>query len=111
MDIKDYINAFSCIAQLDKQQQFKLLEQAESIAREQLHLTAFAVFANVLPLLCIGGIAGICFASVGFTSWLPLLAIVAGMIVSRIIVSYVNRRLILRALEIALNHQPIQTPS
>jgi hypothetical protein len=90
MDIKQYLDYFDEIADLDKSKQFVLLAQAYDVAQSQglgkycLKLTA------ILPILSIGVLLGLGYSAFGFSAWLAFFAVIGGLLMARILVQKIN---------------------
>ena len=90
MDIKEYIDHFPEIAQRDRHEQFKILEQAQAAAFTPAAQRAYTLYSWLVPMLWIAGIGAGLYFTVGFASWVPVVALIAGLIISRIMIN--NRR-------------------
>ena len=90
MDIKEYIDHFPEIAQRDRHEQFKILEQAQAAAFTPSAQRAYTLYSWLVPMLWIAGIGAGLYFTVGPASWVPVVALIAGLVISRIMIN--NRR-------------------
>lgn len=90
MDIKEYIDHFPEIAQRERHEQFILLEQAQAAAFTPSAQRSYTLYSWLVPLLWIASIGAGLYFTLGFASWVPVVALIAGLVISRIMIN--NRR-------------------
>ncbi len=99
MDIKEYIDRFAEIADRERHEQFTLLEQARDSIFTPPAKRLFQMYCWLLPVFMVIGIGGVLYASFGYGSWLPLTALVIGLIISRQMINQRRKALIQRGLQ------------
>lgn len=102
MDIKPYIDYFPEINGLDKQRQFQLLEQARDCAFTPFSLAFFNILSVLVPMLFVLSLGGAFYSTIGYFTGMPLVALVAGMISARVVVSHLRKQLLLKGLMMTL---------
>jgi hypothetical protein len=90
MDIKQYLDYFDEIADLDKSKQFVLLAQAYDVAQSQGLGKYFLKLTAILPILSIGVLLGLGYSVFGFSAWLAFFAVIGGLLTARILVQKIN---------------------
>ena len=106
MDIKEYIDYFPEIAERERHEQFTLLEQARDASFTPPAKRLFQMYSWLLPVFMIIGIGGLLYSLFGYGSWLPLAAIVIGLVISRQMISQRRKALIQRGLQQVLAKSP-----
>ena len=106
MDIKEYIDHFPEIAQRERHEQFKILEQAKAAAFTPSALRGYTLYSWLIPLLWIVGIGGVLYVAVGFASWVPVVALIAGLVISRIMINNRREALMQSGLKAVLENAP-----
>jgi len=103
MNIKQYIDYFDEISHLERDVQFKLLEQV----RNEIHksykfpiLTFISFFIRLIFVLLFTGGSYLVF---GFSSWILVLSLFLGLLCSKIVTTEINDSLILKTLKIKLS--------
>lgn len=86
MDIKAYIDYFSEIADLPRDRQFTLLEQAQQHAAKRSFLFRTGWLELFAPGLCIGILAGLVYLFTSSSPWLYLAAAVVGLLLARVLI-------------------------
>ncbi|NVK55552.1 MAG: MerC domain-containing protein [Alteromonadaceae bacterium] len=99
MDIKEYIDDFPEIADRERHEQFELLEQARDTSFTPPAKRLFQMYCWLLPVFMIIGLGGVLYSVFGYGSWLPLVAIVIGLIISRQMISQRRKALMQRGLQ------------
>lgn len=105
MDIKHYIDKLDAISHLERHEQFPLLEQAKAEGLKRYRLISYPTITFCLPLLFILAVAAIYYAIAGFSSVLPIVAIIGGLLASRVVVMHLDDKLIQQGLESVLANQ------
>lgn len=83
MDIKEYIDYFPEIADHARHEQFVILEKARDISFTPPAKRLFQMYCWLLPVFMIFGLGGMLYSFFGYGSWLPIVALLLGLIVSR----------------------------
>ena len=83
MDIKEYIDQFPEIADRERHEQFTLLEKARDTSFNPPAKRLFQMYYWLLPVFMIFGLGGILYSFFGYGSWLPIAALLLGLIISR----------------------------
>lgn len=104
MNIKVYIDQFSEISHLKREQQYVLLEKAYKDACAKLKFLNFYLIAFLIRSLFITILSGGSYLLFGYSVWLIMLTIIVGLLLSRIVVTEINTYLLSKSLkEIMLN--------
>lgn len=103
MNIKAYIDFFSEIADLERSQQFTLLERAEVEANRQCKLPIFKAIAVVTPIIMSLMVIAVAFSWQDVSSLVLFILIVGALLISRLIVSELNARVLHKGLLAVLN--------
>lgn len=99
MDIKEYIDYFPEIAERERHEQFTLLEKARDISFSPPAKRMFTLYCWLLPLFMIFGLGGVLYSFFGYGSWLPVTALLLGLIVSRRMINQRRTALLQRGLQ------------
>lgn len=99
MNIKAYIDQFSEISHLKREQQFLLLEKARNHACSKLKFLNFSSIALLIRTLFIITLSGGSYLLFGYSAWLLLLTVFIGLLLSRVAVSEINTHLLSKSLK------------
>jgi hypothetical protein len=106
MNFKVYIDQFDEISNLERDQQYLLLESAYKDARSKLKFLNFSTIAFLIRVLFITVLSGGSYLLFGYSVLLIIMTIVIGLLLSRITVTEINTYLLLKSLkEILLEKQ------
>ncbi|GGF69250.1 MerC domain-containing protein [Alteromonas lipolytica] len=105
MDIKEYIDCFPEIADRERSEQFTLLEQARDRVFTKPAKRMFQLYCWLLPVFMIFGLGGVLYSFFGYSSWLPVVALLLGLVISRQMINQRRGALIQRGLQQVLNTQ------
>lgn len=94
MNIKAYIDFFPEISERERSEQFTLLERAESDANSRFKLPIFKLIAALIPSSMVLLFVGVAYFLLALPTWSLIIAIVFGLLLSRMIVSELNARLL-----------------
>lgn len=98
MNIKSFIDQFSLISNLPREQQFVLLEKARDDACLQLKFLNFATIAILIRFLFILVIVGGSSLLFGFSAVIILCTLVLSLLFSRVAITEINTHLMLKSL-------------
>lgn len=98
MNIKSFIDQFSLISNLPREQQFVLLEKARDDACLQLKFLNFATIAILIRFLFILVIVGGSSLLFGFSAVIILFTLVLSLLFSRVAITEINTHLMLKSL-------------
>ncbi len=98
MNIKSFIDQFSLISNLPREQQFVLLEKARDDACLQLKFLNFATIAILIRFLFILVIVGGISLLFGFSAVIILCTLVLSLLFSRVAITEINTHLMLKSL-------------
>jgi hypothetical protein len=99
MNIKAYIDQFSEISHLERDQQFLLLEEAQNDACSKLKFLNFSTIAILVRLLFIVALTGGCYLMFGYSAWLLILTVFLSLLFSRVAVTEINTHLLKTSLK------------
>ncbi|QJR80764.1 hypothetical protein CA267_008225 [Alteromonas pelagimontana] len=99
MDIKAYIDHFQEISAMERSQQFDILEQARKEAEAHFHLKALETLQPLIPILLVLAVAALLYVFWSFTSWLPIVALLVGLLISRVLVKELEAHLMAKGLK------------
>jgi len=99
MNIKAYLDYFSDISHLKRDQQFELLEQASNEACLKLKPLNFSIIAFLIRIIFIVVISGGCYLFFGYSALLVIASIFLALLLSRIAVSEINTYLLSKSLK------------
>ncbi|MDX2369553.1 MAG: hypothetical protein QNK36_14325 [Colwellia sp.] len=102
MNIKTYIDQFSEISHLKRDQQFLLLEKASNDACSKLKFLNFSTIAFLIRTLFITILSGGSYLLFGYSAWLLLLTVFLSLLFSRVAVTEINTHLLLKSLKYIL---------
>lgn len=108
MDIKAYIDYFDEISSLDRNIQFELLEQARNQITENHSFPIFKLTSNLLPLLFVMFITGGVYLLFGVSIVALVIAVVIGLVTSRVAVTEINSHYMRKGLEKVLENNNAQ---
>ena len=94
MNIKAYIDYFNEISECDRSQQFMLLERAEQHANGRFGMPVFKLIATLIPICLVIIFVAIGYQFFSLPAWSLLIIIIIALLVSRVIVSELNARLL-----------------
>lgn len=102
MNIKAYIDYFGEISELERSQQFTLLERSESHANSRFQLPIFKLVATLVPISVMAIFISVGYLLLALPMWAWFIVIVVALLISRVIVSELNVRLLHTSLVIVL---------
>ncbi len=98
MNIKSFIDQFSLISNLPREQQFVLLEKARDDACLQLKFLNFSTIALLIRIIFITVIVGGSSLVFGFSAALTLFTLLLSLLFSRVAITEINTHLMLKSL-------------
>lgn len=105
MNIKAYIDQFSEISHLKREQQFLLLEKASNHASSKLKFLNFSMIASLIRALFIVILSGGSYLIFGYSAWLLILTVFLSLLFSRVAVTEINTYLMSKSLKDILNQK------
>lgn len=107
MNIKAYIDQFSEISHLKREQQFLLLEKASKHASSKLKFLNFSMIASLIRALFIVILSGGSYLIFGYSAWLLILTVFLSLLFSRVAVTEINTHLMSKSLkDILIQKEP-----
>ena len=107
MNIKAYIDQFSEISHLKREQQFLLLEKASNHASSKLKFLNFSMIASLIRALFIIILSGGSYLIFGYSAWLLILTVFLSLLFSRVAVTEINTYLMSKSLkDILIQKEP-----
>jgi hypothetical protein len=107
MNIKAYIDQFSEISHLKREQQFLLLEKASNHASSKLKFLNFSMIASLIRALFIVILSGGSYLIFGYSAWLLILTVFLSLLFSRVAVTEINTHLMSKSLkDILIQKEP-----
>ena len=103
MNIKEYIDRFSEISHMKREQQFVLLEQARDEIQLNTKWRSFNVIEFIVRTSFITLLAGGSYIIWGLSGWILFLAVLMGLVFSRVVIKEINDALILKGLKSILH--------
>lgn len=102
MDIKQYIDRFDDISDLQREQQFSLLEQARDEIQSKTLWPSFKVIAFIVRATFLIVLTGGSYIIWGLSSWGLIVSVLMGLLLSRVAITEINDRLMLKGLKVVL---------
>jgi hypothetical protein len=99
MNIKAYIDHFSEISHLERDQQFLLLEEAHNDACSKLKFLNFSTITILVRMLFLIVVVGGGYLMFGYSSWLLILTVLLSLLFSRVAVTEINTHLLSKSLK------------
>lgn len=99
MNIKAYIDQFSEISHLERDQQFLLLERAHDDACSKLKFLNFSMIAILIQGMFIIILCGGSYLLFGYSAWLLVLTVFLSLLFSRVAITEINTHLLLKSLK------------
>ncbi|PCI57847.1 MAG: hypothetical protein COB45_02130 [Gammaproteobacteria bacterium] len=99
MNIKAYIDQFTEISHLKRDQQFLLLEQACNDACSKLKFLNFSLIEFLIRAVFIGALSGGSYLLFGYSAWLLVATVFLSLLLSRVAVTEINSYLLLKSLK------------
>lgn len=99
MNIKAYIDQFSEISHLKREQQFLLLEQACDEANSSLKLLNFTLLEFLIRLLCITVLLSSSYLIFGYSAGFLIASVLLGLLLSRVAITEINTYLLSKSLK------------
>jgi hypothetical protein len=99
MNIKAYIDQFSEISHLKREQQFSLLERASNDACLKLKFLNFSMIAFLIRTLFITILSGGSYLLFGYSAWLLIVTVFLGLLLSTVAVTEINTHLLSKSLK------------
>ena len=107
MNIKAYIDQFSEISHLKREQQFLLLEKASNHASSKFKFLNFSMIASLIRALFIVILSGGSYLIFGYSAWLLILTVFLSLLFSRVAVTEINTYLMSKSLkDILIQKEP-----
>lgn len=107
MNIKAYIDQFSEISHLKREQQFLLLEKASKHASSKLKFLNFSMIESLIRALFIVILSGGSYLIFGYSAWLLILTVFLSLLFSRVAVTEINTHLMSKSLkDILIQKEP-----
>lgn len=107
MNIKAYIDQFSEISHLKREQQFLLLEKASKHASSKLKFLNLSMIASLIRALFIVILSGGSYLIFGYSAWLLILTVFLSLLFSRAAVTEINTHLMSKSLkDILIQKEP-----
>lgn len=107
MNIKAYLDYFSDISHLARDQQYLLLDQAHNEACSRLKPLSFNSIALLIRTIFIVIFTGGCYLFFGYSSLLVIGSIFFSLLVSRVIITEVNTSILSKSLKKLLLENPL----
>ncbi|NTS78820.1 hypothetical protein HR060_18420 [Catenovulum sp. SM1970] len=105
MDIKPYIDQFEQIADLPRDQQFVLLEQARDLAFAEKKLPAFDTVELIIRILTCSSLVGISYLFFGYSLAIFAVVFIVALLISRVLITELADRLMADGLNKVLAKQ------
>ena len=102
MDIKQYIDYFEEIAHLDRDEQFKLIEQASKQVHQRFQFPILNILPIVLRVVFLILFCGGSYLLFGYALWLVLGSALAALIVAKIFITETKDKLLIKELKLLL---------
>lgn len=103
MDIKEYIDQFPELEGYERHEQFKLLEQARDAIFTKPTKRMFQMYSWLLPVFMIVGLGGVLYSFFEYGAWMPVTAVILGLIVSRQMINQRRTALMQKGIADVLN--------
>lgn len=107
MDIKVYIEHFEEISHLSRDKQFSLLEQARNEIQSNMSLPSFTVMAFIVRTSLISVFLGATYFFWEMSTFKVVIAVLMGLVSSRVVISEINDRLMLTGLKRVLRQHSV----
>ncbi|MGY5453064.1 hypothetical protein ACVFI8_19305 [Agarivorans sp. MS3-6] len=107
MNIKAYIDYFSEISHLKREQQFDLLEQAHDDACSGFKILTFTNIAVLIRMIFILFLPVASYLLFSYPVWVLMVTIFLGVLISRVAVSEISSHLLLKSLKKVLRENPL----
>jgi CHASE2 domain-containing sensor protein len=99
MNIKAYIDQFTEISHLKRDQQFVLLEKASNDACSKLKFLNFSLITFLIRTIFISLLSGGSYLLFGYSAWLLIVAVFLGLLFSTVAVTEINTHLLSKSLK------------
>ena len=99
MNIKAYIDQFTEISHLKRDQQFVLLEKASNDACLKLKFLNFSIIAFLIRTIFISLLSGGSSLIFGYSAWLLIVTVFLGLLLSTVAVTEINTHLLSKSLK------------
>jgi len=107
MNIKAYIDYFSDIKHLKRDQQYVVLEQAHDEACSKLKPFNFSIIVLLIRMIFILIISGTGYLLFGYSIVLVITSIFLGLLFSRVAITEINTNLLSKSLKIVQLNKPL----
>lgn len=107
MNIKAYIDQFSEISHLQREQQFLLLEKACTEACAELKFLNFSTIAFLVRAMFLLVLSGGSFFLFGYSVWLAIVTVFFSLIFSSVAITEINSHLMSKSLKTVLNKESL----
>lgn len=109
MNIKSYIDQFSEISHLKRDQQFLLLERASNNACSEFKFLNFTLISFLIRITFLTIISGGSYLLFGYSPTLLMATVLIGLLLSRVAVTEINTHLLLKSLKNLLLESSIKS--
>lgn len=99
MNIKAYIDQFTEISHLKRDQQFILLERASNDACSKLKFLNFSIISFLIRIIFISLLSGGSYLLFGYSAWLLIVTVFLGLLFSTVAVTEINTHLLSKSLK------------
>ena len=99
MNIKAYLDYFSDISHLARDQQYLLLEQAHNEACSRLKPLSFNSIALLIRTIFIVIITGGCYLLFGYSIVLLMMSVLLALLIARVVITEFNSAMLTKSLE------------
>jgi hypothetical protein len=99
MNIKAYLDYFSDISHLARDQQYLLLEQAHNEACSRLKPLSFNSIALLIRTIFIVIITGGCYLFFGYSIVLLMMSVLLALLIARVVITEFNSAMLTKSLE------------
>jgi len=108
MNIKSYIDQFSEISHLKRDQQFLLLEKASNGACSEFKFLNFTIITFLIRAIFLTILCGGSYLLFGYSPTLLIATVFIGLLLSRVAITEINTHLMSKSLKNILLENPIE---
>lgn len=109
MNIKSYIDQFSEISHLKRDQQFSILERASNEACSEFKFLNFALITFLIRTILLTTLCGGSYFLFGYSPTILIATALIGLLLSRVAITEINTHLMSKSLKNILRENPIET--
>lgn len=109
MNIKSYIDQFSEISHLKRDQQFSLLEMASKNACSEFKFLNFSIITFLIRAIFLTTLCGGSYLFFGYSPTLLIATVFIALLLSRVAITEVNTHLMSKSLKNILLENPIES--